>query len=254
MFEKEDVSYRRNPQIAKIFYLYKYGTHLAGRGKKHMEEEMQNTGLQPPKYDINRNRAFQVTFFRPSNRLPKKIDQSKEFKTLIAEGIESLSQKKSLLTTLLDRNTAMPDYHFSIEDLQRGFIPTDPILIAALALAFVRHGKKNQEWTQKFLEAAKHPNPPDLITKLYPRKFLAKVKQFQNKKLFRILAAAKQSQNKKLFRILAAALLIICILTPSSINPSSLAIGVVKAPDGELIGLSDGTYIVTTQVRSGSLK
>ena len=53
----------RNPQIARIFYLYNYVETL-GRGIARMQREMQNARLPQPQFDVTNGRTFNVVLRR----------------------------------------------------------------------------------------------------------------------------------------------------------------------------------------------
>jgi len=64
LLEEEHKSHPRNPQIARIFYLYGYVEEV-GSGIRRMQQAMQNAGLLPAEFNLNKAKTFKVILYRP---------------------------------------------------------------------------------------------------------------------------------------------------------------------------------------------
>src|SRR5829696_2268311 len=54
----------------------------------------------------------------------------------------------------------------TIQRYKAGSLPTEPRVVQILAEAAVRRGYLSRTWLQRFLQAARYPNPDALITQL----------------------------------------------------------------------------------------
>src|SRR5437762_1956711 len=62
---EEHGSHPRNPQIARLFYLYGYVEEV-GSGIQRMQHALARVGLQAAKFAYRKDETFVVTFYRPS--------------------------------------------------------------------------------------------------------------------------------------------------------------------------------------------
>jgi hypothetical protein len=73
LLEEEHKSHPRNPQIARIFYLYGY-VETVGSGIQRMQRAMEKAGLSSAKLELSRDKIFKVIFYRPKQALEEQAD------------------------------------------------------------------------------------------------------------------------------------------------------------------------------------
>lgn len=62
--QEEHKSHPRNPQIARVFYLYGY-VEKVGSGIQRMQNAIKNAQLQAATFELGKDKTFKVTFYRP---------------------------------------------------------------------------------------------------------------------------------------------------------------------------------------------
>ncbi len=68
LLKEEHKSYPRNPQIARLFYLYGY-VETVGSGIQRMQHALERAGLPPANFELGKDRTFKVIFYRSKHRL-----------------------------------------------------------------------------------------------------------------------------------------------------------------------------------------
>lgn len=63
LLEEEHKSHPRNPQIARIFYLYGY-VEKVGSGIRRMQRALEGAGLQPARFELGKDNVFKAVFYR----------------------------------------------------------------------------------------------------------------------------------------------------------------------------------------------
>lgn len=64
LLEEEHKSHPRNPQIARVFYLYGY-VEKVGSGIQRMQNALKSAGLQAATFELGKDQTFKVIFSRP---------------------------------------------------------------------------------------------------------------------------------------------------------------------------------------------
>ena len=67
LMEEEHTSHPRNPQIARLFYLYGY-VETVGSGVQRMLHALEKAGLLSATFDLGKDKTFKVIFYRPKKR------------------------------------------------------------------------------------------------------------------------------------------------------------------------------------------
>jgi Putative ATP-dependent DNA helicase recG C-terminal/Caspase domain len=70
LLEEDHKSYPRNPQIARVFYLYGY-VETVGSGIHRIQYAMKKAGLPFAKFELGKDKTFRVIFYRPKEILEK---------------------------------------------------------------------------------------------------------------------------------------------------------------------------------------
>jgi len=124
ILEEEHKSHPRNPQIARIFYLYGY-VEKVGSGIQRMQWSMEKADLPPAKFELGRDRIFKVVFFRPEHLLEETSTQGYEQKHLERE-----LRLKALLSDhssfLYDRLSCFVGRRHELEELRQRIAAIQP--------------------------------------------------------------------------------------------------------------------------------
>ncbi len=68
LLQEEHKSHPRNPQIARIFYLYGY-VEKVGTGIQRIQRSLEEAGLSPAQFKLGGDKTFKVIFYRPKQVL-----------------------------------------------------------------------------------------------------------------------------------------------------------------------------------------
>ncbi len=249
---KEAISYPRNFQIALIFYLYSY-LEQAGSGIPRMRRLMEEAELPPPQFELSEVKIFKVILYRPKY-VPEVVIKSKEFGLLLTQGVESIAKSRKKPVTYAEnelRSAAGLKSTSLIQKWRQGIVPSQQDQIVALARTCVRLGKMHQEWLRIFLKEARYPTPESLIDELFPT-FLGDLKRFRTRNLYLLISIFILA----IIVIIPVAAFLTYLNTPvlSPTSSTSTGIGVTMVPDGEAIGISNGTFAFDTNRVDGDLK
>ncbi len=174
---KEDLSHPRNPQIARLFYLYGH-VEKVGSGIPRVQRFIGDTGLPPVEFRLSEAGTFAVVVQRPTH-VPSVIVESAEFGELLARGVERMAatKKEPITSVEAELSSIMGSESGSIvRQWLRGFIPPQPEQVATLARVLVQQGGMQESWLISFLNAAQYSKQEDLIAELFP----AELRAFNN--------------------------------------------------------------------------
>jgi Putative ATP-dependent DNA helicase recG C-terminal/Caspase domain len=122
----ENKCHPRNPQIARIFYLFVY-VEKVGSGIQRMQQAMKNARLPPPKFELSETKTFTVTLYRSTEFYQPSLWNAKDatpvtaldkYLGLLAEGLRG-----DLKTLARLQSKGMP--YKGVMEALKVFLPDD---------------------------------------------------------------------------------------------------------------------------------